>query len=193
MGAPMLIGRRNGAAQEGFSYLVLLLWVAITSAGLAALGPLWSMEGRREREQEFVFRAEQYRQAIASYVVAINVNGCGNLSELPERLEELLEDRRCGLVRHHLRRLYGDPITKSNDWGLVMESGRIRGVYSRSELRPVRRIEGVERYRDWVFVGIGPVSAAAQASSSSVGPDDTGNSHALPSRGKCQFSFSPKS
>jgi len=169
MQASMPEEQRGRAGQAGFSYLVLLLWVVITSAGLAALGPLWSMEGRREREQEFVFRAEQYRQAIASYAAAINVNGCGNVSELPARLEDLLEDRRCGLVRHHLRRFYDDPITKSSEWGLVMESGRIRGIYSRSELHPVRKIEGVERYRDWVFVGVGPAPTPTRTSSVTAG------------------------
>ena len=151
---------RYTRSQRGFSYLVLLLWLAIMGAVLATLGPSWSFESRREREQEFVFRAEQYRQAIASYAEAINVNGCSNLRELPDRLNALLEDRRCGLVRHDIRRLYADPITRSSDWGLVMDLGRIRGVYSQSTLEPVRHMESIRSYRDWVFSVNGAVIGA---------------------------------
>lgn len=80
------------------------------------------------------------------------MNGRANVRELPQRLDELLEDRRCGLVRHHLRRLYLDPITRSPNWGLVTEFGRIRGVYSQSPLEPVRHLEGIHSYRQWVFL-----------------------------------------
>jgi type II secretory pathway pseudopilin PulG len=135
----------------GFAYLVLLLWLSIMGAVLAALGPGWAFESRREREQEFVFRATQYRRAIASYAEPVNLNGCSNLRELPQKLEDLLEDHRCGLVRHHLRQLYEDPITRSATWGLLKQLDRIRGVYSDSALVPVRHIEGVGSYRDWVF------------------------------------------
>ncbi len=141
-----------GKRLRGFAYLVLLLWLAVAGAMLSALGSHWSFEARREREREFAFRADQYRLAIESFAAPINVNGCSNLQQLPVRLEDLLEDRRCGLSRHHLRTLYADPITRSADWGLVMEFGGIRGVYSQSLAEPIRRLVGVKTYRDWRFV-----------------------------------------
>ena len=148
-------------SEGGFAYLVLLLWLAIMGAVLAALGPSWAFESRREREQEFVFRATQYRRAIASYAEPINVNGCSNLRELPQKLEDLLEDRRCAMVRHHLRQLYEDPITRSATWGLLKQLDRIRGVYSDSALVPVRHVEGVGSYRDWVFAADSPALGMA--------------------------------
>jgi len=143
--------------QGGFSYLVLLLWLAIMGAILAALGPSWALESRREREQELVFRAQEYRRAIDAYAEPVNVNGCATVRELPLQLEDLLEDRRCGLIRHHLRRLYLDPITRSPNWGLVKEYGRIRSVYSLSPQELVRHVEGAHSYRQWVLVGYGGV------------------------------------
>ena len=65
---------------------------------------------------------------------------------------DLVEDRRCGLVRHHLRRLYPDPITRSQEWGVVADGGMIRGVYGLSSLPPVRHVEGVKHYFEWRFV-----------------------------------------
>lgn len=138
--------------QAGFSYLILLLWMAIAGALLSALGPSWHMHSRREREAEYVFRAEQYRQAITAYAAPINVNGCANLQQLPTRLEDLLEDRRCGIMRRHLRRRYADPITGSLEWGLVVApGGGIQGIHSRSRLPIVRKLQGVKTYEDWVF------------------------------------------
>ncbi len=137
---------------------MLLLWLAIMGAILASLGPAWALEGRRERERELVFRAEQIRQAITAYAEPINANGCSQVTQWPMRLEDLLDDRRCGLSRRHLRRLYADPITRTADWGLVKEFGGIRGVYSRSESQPVRRMDGVEHYWQWRFVVNLPLS-----------------------------------
>jgi type II secretory pathway pseudopilin PulG len=138
--------------QRGFTYLVLLLWLAIGSALLTALASRWSFEARRERETEFVFRAEQYRSAIESYAAPININGCANVQRLPASLDDLLTDPRCGLMRHHLRTLYLDPITRSPEWGLVQRFGAIEGVYSRSDRAPLRHINGVRTYQDWKFV-----------------------------------------
>lgn len=144
--------RTPRATRRGFAYLVLLLAIAIGGALLSALAEDRMLEARREREAEFVFRAEQYRAAIQSYANPINVNGCSNVRQLPTQLSDLVEDRRCGLVRHHLRRLYPDPITRSQEWGLVTDLGAIRGVYSLSTLAPVRHVEGVKHYFDWRFV-----------------------------------------
>jgi hypothetical protein len=49
----------------------------------------------------------------------------------------LLEDRRYPTVRRHLRRLYVDPITGQQEWGLVKApEGGIMGIYSLSDREP---------------------------------------------------------
>ena len=131
---------------------MLLLWISIGGILLTVLASRWSFESRRERETEFVFRARQYQQAIDSYAASINVNGCSNLQQLPVSFDDLLTDHRCGLTRHHLRALYLDPITHSAHWGTVLSFGAIQGVYSDSDLPPVRHVEGVKTYRDWKFL-----------------------------------------
>lgn len=129
---------RTGDA--GFTYLALLLWLALGGAGLAALGTQWSTVAQRERERELVFRGGQVRQAVARYWAAREPH------ELPPSPEALLEDRRDTPQRHHLRRMFVDPFAPPGaehggwHWLTDPDSGRLTGVASRREalhyLRP---------------------------------------------------------
>nr|WP_295077102.1 hypothetical protein [uncultured Roseateles sp.] len=105
------------ARQTGFTYLGLLFFVALSSAGLAALGNSWQMAAQRERERELEFRGNEIAKAIASYVKASPVQP----GQYPQRFEDLLVDRRAVKPRHHLRRLYLDPFTGKPDWVLVKD------------------------------------------------------------------------
>ena len=86
----------------------------------------------------------------------------GAVKQFPPSLEALLEDRRLVGTHRHLRRIYPDPINPSQPWGLLRgPDGRIRGVFSTSELPPLRqeaidlgvvRLERARSYHDWKFV-----------------------------------------
>jgi type II secretory pathway pseudopilin PulG len=145
---------------RGFTYLMLLWWVAIGSVMLAAMGQSWSIESRRIREQELVFRAGQIQSALQRYHDATE----GPVKVYPAKLEDLLEDSRSGHVKRHLRRLWPDPITSSQDWGLVKEGVQILGVYSRSLKVPLSPPEGVKAYSDWAFMAQGGAPPATAAS-----------------------------
>ena len=54
-------------AQRGFTYVGLLLAVALAGVALAAAGTLWSTVAQRDRELELLFVGDQYRRAIGSY------------------------------------------------------------------------------------------------------------------------------
>lgn len=137
------------ARQSGFTYLMLLWWVAMSGVLLMAISQRWSIESRRQQDMELLFRGEQIRLAIESYA---KVPVPAGASPLPARLEDLLEDRRGGAtVRHHLRRLWPDPVTRSARWGLVQSKEGITGVYSLSKQKPLRAPPGVESYADWRF------------------------------------------
>jgi type II secretory pathway pseudopilin PulG len=146
---------------RGFTYLMLLWWVAIGSVMLAAMGQSWSIESRRIREQELVFRAGQIQSALQHYHDATE----GPAKVFPAKLEDLLEDRRSGHIKRHLRRLWPDPITSNPDWGLVKDGAQILGVYSRSLKVPLSPPEGVKVYSDWAFMAEGGAPPAAAASS----------------------------
>ncbi len=144
----MVKGLHRGQAQGGFTYLMLIWWVALSGVMLAALADNWSHAMRRQREAELVFRGEQIRQAIEAYHKVILPGGA---AQWPSRLEDLLEDRRGPVMVRHLRRLWPDPITGDASWGLVMEGVGIRGVYSTSTATPLAAPEGVAQYKQWLF------------------------------------------
>jgi type II secretory pathway pseudopilin PulG len=151
----MRIGR---TALRGFTFVAILLLLALVSLGLAAAGTVWSQASKRERERELMRIGTLYASAIASYYNAAP----GSQKVYPERLELLLLDTRyVGTVRH-LRRVYPDPIDPAQAWGLVRDpAGRITGVYSQSEEAPVaqgqillddRALPPAKRYKDWLFL-----------------------------------------
>ncbi|MCV2353689.1 type II secretion system GspH family protein [Paucibacter sp. B2R-40] len=139
--------------QRGFTYLGLLFFVAITAAGLAALGQAWSTAAQRERERELEFRGNEIAQAIGSYLKT-----SPGLAQYPASLDDLLADRRGPKTRHHLRRAYADPFTGKPDWVLVPDAANPKtfsAVHSRSERALLRQSQtdgtSVATAQDWVF------------------------------------------
>jgi type II secretory pathway pseudopilin PulG len=149
--------RRGRYRECGFAYVAVLALLALMGIGLAAVGPLWAEESRREQEDELLRVGQLYAEAIARY----HGVSPGSAKRYPETLEQLLMDTRfVGTVRH-LRSLYADPVS-GRPWGLVRDAdGGIRGVFSRSEAPPLRTVPIVvgavtlapaSRYSQWQFV-----------------------------------------
>lgn len=161
----------NGCA--GFTYLGVLVLIAIMGASLASACQLWSTLARREHERELLWVGTQYAEALRSYYHA-----SPGLAQYPKDLADLVQDSRFPSPRHHLRRLYPDPMTNSADWGLLRGlDQRINGVFSQAQDRPLKQtgfaaqwseFDGMEHYADWQFVaekasadGAAPPAAAS--------------------------------
>lgn len=143
--------------QKGFTYLFVLMLIALTGLGLAAAGTLWSIESRREREAELLFIGAQYRQAIESYYTLDPAQPM-----LPQSLDDLIEDRRSPQIVRHLRKLWHDPIT-GEEFSPVLANDRtgIIGVASQSTKSPLKKsgfnqaesaFTHASTYADWLFV-----------------------------------------
>lgn len=154
--------------QNGFTYIGVLFAVAMLGAGLALTGEVWHTSALREKEAELLRAGDEYRRAIERYYL-------GGPRQYPRALADLLRDpRQPGIVRH-LRRLYPDPVTGGDAWGLVMApEGGIMGVHSLAEGRPLKTagfrprdaaFERATRYSDWRFVYVpaqgGPIKPPA--------------------------------
>jgi type II secretory pathway pseudopilin PulG len=144
---------------RGFTFLSLLIVVAITAAVLATAGGVYSQAAQREKERELLFVGEQFRQAIALYYWRTP----GGAHQYPKSLEALLKDERWPTTQRWLRKVYLDPLTNTSDWGLVEAPGGagIMGVYSKSEDVPIKTagfparwtsFEEARNYTDWKFV-----------------------------------------
>lgn len=141
---------------KGFTYIGLLIAIAIAGIGMSAVGVLWQTEMRRERELELMHIGTEFREAINSYRDATP----GGIKQNPIKLEDLILDKRLPIIKHHLRKLYRDPITNSGNWGLIKEQGAIVGVYSLSQLEPIKKsgfpieyetFEDAGSYQEWKF------------------------------------------
>lgn len=147
-----------GKNQQGFTYLAALFLVGLAGLGLATTGEIWSQSRQREKEAELIWIGNQFKQAIGLYYH----RSTGAVNRYPEKLEDLLEDRRQLSTQRHLRRVYPDPITGKSEWGLVpAPSGGIMGVYSTAAGKPLRSNPtahtdkptiGTTSFRDWQFI-----------------------------------------
>ncbi len=143
--------------EGGFTYIGLLILIAAMGVFLAAVGEVWYMSMKREREQELLFIGHQFRNALTMYY-----NSAGPGARYPATLEDLLKDPRYPNTRRYLRKIFSDPMTNSTDWGLVKgANGEIVGIYSQSTGEPAKTgnftiadqaFEGKKKYSEWVFM-----------------------------------------
>lgn len=105
---------RNGK-QHGFTYLSLIILVAIIGLASAATIKLGAVLQRSAAERELLAIGAEYADALESYAKATPPGQ----SPLPPSFKELLRDSRFPNVRRHLRRIYVDPMTGKAEWGIV--------------------------------------------------------------------------
>jgi type II secretory pathway pseudopilin PulG len=143
---------------DGFTYIGLLIMIAIISLAATATLQVGAIQERRAAEEELLEIGAEYGQALASYATA----SPPGQKRSPSTLQDLLRDRRFPVPRRHLRKIYPDPITGKEEWGLVMapDNSGIIGIYSLSNAQPIK-IANFETpnenfakktsYRFWVF------------------------------------------
>lgn len=143
-------------SSQGFTYTALLAAIVIIGITLGSASKYWSSLMARDREEELLFRGNQYRMAIQKYMTAIP----GRV-QYPESIDQLLKDSRSPNGKRHLRQKFKDPIT-GEDFVLKIDqlSRRITGVHSSSEKEPIKKsnfsgddrgFEGKTKYNEWIF------------------------------------------
>jgi type II secretory pathway pseudopilin PulG len=152
--------------QSGFTYLFVLILIALIGAGLGAAGTLWRTNAQRAREVELLFIGNQYRQAIQSYYELDR-----SAPRFPPSIDDLLEDPRQPVPVRHLRRAWRDPLTgETFDLITAPDGGGISGVASRSTAKPLKQsrfdpqdeaFADAASYTEWQFV-FTPAAPAVQ-------------------------------
>jgi type II secretory pathway pseudopilin PulG len=160
--------RRRGAP-GGYTYLALLILLAIISITAAASAELGAIYQRRMAEKELLAVGAEFQRALQSYSSSTPI---GQPTQ-PRTLEELLRDPRYPNVVRHLRRVHEDPMTGKADWVLVMspDGQTIVGIHSASHAHPIQiahfpaAFQGFankKSYTDWVFVARFPALTQGQ-------------------------------
>jgi type II secretory pathway pseudopilin PulG len=147
-------GRR---AEAGFAYLLLLVAIAVVGIVAASTVSIGARLARRDAELQLLVVGAEFERALQSYAAAMPQGQ----STRPTALADLLLDPRYPGVRRHLRKLYLDPMTGREGWGIVRDpQGGIVGVYSLDSSQPIKRagfdmqyarFEGAKSYADWTF------------------------------------------
>ncbi|PHV17167.1 type II secretion system pseudopilin PulG [Janthinobacterium sp. BJB303] len=150
---------RSARRQRGFTYLGLIIVVAILGMVGAAGLKMGSLLQRQAAEQELLDIGAQFSDALYSYAAATPPGQ----PQQPPDLAALLRDPRFPQVRRHLRKLFVDPVTGRAEWGLLYQPGGkgIIGVHSLSQAAPLKvgnfdarytGFEGKAHFSEWRFM-----------------------------------------
>lgn len=164
--------------QSGFTYLGLIIFVAIIGLVGAATLKIGALLQRAAAEEELLEIGAAFSAALDSYAAATPRGA----SPYPPSLAELLKDPRSPAVRRHLRKVYVDPLTGKAEWGIVYLGGGETGVvaiHSLSTAKPLKianfdsRFKGLdnkEMISEWRFTAGERSLAPAVTSTQSGGP-----------------------
>jgi hypothetical protein len=153
----MRIGDFYPQEQRGTTFLWALTFISILSLGVGKLLTLQSTQLQRMREDELLWAGTQYRKAIKAYYNA----SPGEARQLPNTIDDLLEDSRLLTLTRHLRSAYLDPMT-SNPFEEIHDArGSLIGVRSTSAMIPIKSgnfpmdyaaFSNAKTYHDWEFI-----------------------------------------
>ena len=96
----------SGGRESGYTLVIIVLTIAIMSIFMAVAVQTVEFQMRREREAELIFRGQQYVEAIRLYKAKYGRH--------PMQLKEIWEAK-----PKVIRKPWKDPITDSEDWGLI--------------------------------------------------------------------------
>jgi len=145
-------------AQRGYTYIGLLILVAVTATLSAGLLRTGAVVQRHAAEEALLEAGSELGNALFSYARATPQ---GN-NPRPQRMEDLLRDPRFPkIIVRHLRRVPLDPMTGQARWGELLSDSApgIDAFYSLSDLQTQRTtfkpkysdFADKRYYREWLF------------------------------------------
>ena len=157
----MPTGRLQGRprrASAGFTYLGLIILVAMIALVAAAGVKMGALVQRRAAEQALLDIGAQFADALTSYAAA---TPAGKPPQ-PPSIRELLSDPRFPVTRRHLRQNFVDPITGKAEWGVsyLANGVGVLAIHSLSGAAPLKvgnfdpqflGFEDKSAYREWEF------------------------------------------
>lgn len=128
-------GSRYRTSVRGYSYVLLLLCVALISIAATGSVRMGAALQRQAAESALLEVGQDLREALSAYhAVGTGPQRC------PVELRDLLRDPRVPTPRRYLRAIPIDPLTGSPEWGIRRNrTGSITALYSLAPGRPVKR------------------------------------------------------
>lgn len=143
---------------QGFTYIGLLILLAILSVVTLGTVTLDAIVKRRHAEEELLRIGNDFRKALILYAINSPVGS----SRYPSKLEDLCRDPRFQKPKRYLRMVLPDPLTGKTLWGIIRspDGQGILGIYSLAEGNPIkiamfdeefREFTNSKTYQDWIF------------------------------------------
>ncbi|MDD5772856.1 MAG: type II secretion system protein [bacterium] len=120
----------NGKNESGFTYIWLMIFIAVMCVNIAIVAPVWRTTVKRDKEEELRYRLESIRSGIKTYKSKYN--------KFPDNISELVA-LKC------LRRLFPDPMTAKLDWTLNGNLG-FSDIHSNSKEESMKSTKELKDY-----------------------------------------------
>jgi type II secretory pathway pseudopilin PulG len=95
---------------RGYTLVALIVGLTVMAILIAGVLPMASAEAQRDKEAELIFRGFQYAEGIRNFR--------RRFGRYPNALKEMFEMR-----PRTMRKLWKDPMTNSDKWGLLTAAG----------------------------------------------------------------------
>ena len=142
---------RQRQDESGAILIIVMVVMAVAVIALTAAVQAWSTTWRRDNEEELIFRANQYVDAIIAYR---KEHG----GQFPLNLEDL---HKPGPRRfRYIRKLYKEPIAKDHKWGLLYLMPGGQGVYDPKAAQKAQEKASKDWGTEWQTAGGGPLAQA---------------------------------
>jgi type II secretory pathway pseudopilin PulG len=188
----MQLAQATRSSERGFAMAGLLVGIALLSLGLSIAMPSWRTLIQREKEEELIWRGQQYDRAVQLYRKKNAAPGAPSV-------ERLVEGK-------FLRKAYKDPIT-GGDFEVVGVSPAgnapgvqqpqrgfgqlVGGVRSKSKAKSFRILNGRTVYSDWQFTYVPWKPGGQPTVPTGASPAQPGQSPQTPGRAPGSMGTSP--
>jgi hypothetical protein len=170
---------RGQRGQKGYALALMVFMLALILVALATVAPNIITNGRREKEEEMIWRGKQYVRGIRLFVRYYQTHG--GATRFPTSMEDLTKNK-VGI--RFMRQAYKDPVNKvDGSWRMIYvgPNGQLIGSLKNRILGPDGQVIGTSGSSSGGFgslfgSGQGQTGNNSSAGSSSFGNSSFGNS-----------------
>jgi type II secretory pathway pseudopilin PulG len=150
--------------QSGYALIVILLLLAMVLISLSVAIPPVLTQAKREKEEELIFRGQQYQRAIGRFFK--------KFGRYPTKTEELLRTN----DRSFLRRPFRDPMMPDGQWRIIRMGPAGQLIGSKTVKQTPAKPAEEQKSRRGMFAGRRPERKASKGSEASDGSENGGAS-----------------
>src|ERR1700675_1458331 len=166
--------RRKQRGQDGYALVLVVFLLALIAIAIVAAAPDVIINGRRQKEEEMIWRGKQYVRGIRLYVRYNQMHG--GTTRFPTSMEDLTKNK---MGVRFMRQAYKDPVnTVDGSWRLIYvgPNGQLIGSLKSRPLVPDGQNSGSLASGSGGFGSLFGGSQSSSGNNSSFGSSSFGSS-----------------